>query len=103
LILAMLGLADSTGYTGCCAAIRSLDMCETKTLVDASTLVIGGTPDPTTPQPHKQALAHAIGSAICVMLDAAYLSTPTSQKHSWPSFTPISTIIAGEKKCSTPN
>lgn len=86
----MLGMADSTGYTGCCAAIRSQDIFETVTLVDASTLVVSGMPDPTTPHLHKQALANAIGSAIRVMLDAAYLSTRTSQKHYWPSFTPVS-------------
>lgn len=73
-VTAMLLATDASGYVGCCAAIRDMDMRPTVGLIDIPTLVIGGTADPATPPPHSEALAEAIARARLVMLDAAHLS-----------------------------
>lgn len=65
---------DPIGYAGCCAAIRDMDMRRMAHLIDAPTLVIGGSEDPATPPPHSEALANAISGAELVMLPAAHLS-----------------------------
>lgn len=73
-IAAMLQATDPQGYAGCCAAIRDMDMRRTVALIQAPTLIIGGTQDPATPPPHSEALANAIPSAELVMLHAAHLA-----------------------------
>ncbi|MBI0533446.1 3-oxoadipate enol-lactonase [Sphingomonas sp. TX0522] len=73
-IVKMLRSTDPTGYAGCCAAIRDMDMRRAATLIGVPTLVIGGSADPATPPDHAQALASAIPGATLEMLDAAHLS-----------------------------
>lgn len=73
-IVAMLQATDRHGYTGCCAAIRDMDMRRTVTLVEKPTLVIGGTLDSATPPQHSEALTDAIAGARLVMLKAAHLA-----------------------------
>jgi len=73
-IAAMLQHTDPTGYAGCCAAIRDMDLRRTATLIALPTLVIGGTFDPATPPPHSVALHRAIGGSRLVMLPAAHLA-----------------------------
>ena len=73
-ILAMLEATDATGYAGCCAAIRDMDMRKTVKLVGTPTLIIGGAHDPATPPVHSEALADAIANSRLVMLEAAHLS-----------------------------
>ena len=73
-IAAVLQATDPIGYTGCCAAIRDMDMRRAVSLIEVPTLVIGGTLDPATPPPHSEALAHAITASKLVMLEAAHLS-----------------------------
>ncbi|WP_170825665.1 alpha/beta hydrolase, partial [Sphingobium sp. Ndbn-10] len=65
---------DPQGYAGCCAAIRDMDMRRTVTLIEAPTLVIGGTKDPATPPPHSEALGRSIAGARLTMLEAAHLA-----------------------------
>jgi 3-oxoadipate enol-lactonase len=73
-VTAMLVATDPTGYAGCCAAIRDMDLRRTVSLVERSTLIIGGTLDLSTPPPHSEALAKAVTGAQLVMLEAAHLS-----------------------------
>ncbi len=70
----VLRATSPTGYAGCCAAIRDMDMRRMVHLVTAPTLVIGGDMDPATPRPHSDALAAAIAGADLIMLSAAHLS-----------------------------
>ena len=70
----MLEANDPTGYAGCCAAIRDMDMRRIAPLIDAPVLVVGGTRDPATPPSHSEALASTIAGARLAMLDAAHLS-----------------------------
>lgn len=64
----------ASGYIGCCAAIRDMDMRRMVSLIDRPTLVIAGTRDPATPPPHSDALVAGIKGAALVSLDAAHLS-----------------------------
>jgi 3-oxoadipate enol-lactonase len=63
-----------SGYAGCCAAIRDMDMRATNRLIHVPVLVIGGDHDPATPPDHARFLADAIDGAELSMLDAAHLS-----------------------------
>lgn len=65
---------DPQGYTGCCAAIRDMDMRRTGTLNHVPTLVIGGLKDPATPRAESEMLAAALCDARCAFLGAAHLS-----------------------------
>lgn len=76
----MLLATDQQGYAGCCAAIRDMDMRRTVQLIEAPTLIIGGTRDSATPPPHSDALASAISGARSVMLNAAHLSNVEQSK-----------------------
>lgn len=73
-VKAMLLATDTGGYSGCCAAIRDMDMRRTAALIPVPTLVIGGSLDPATPPPHSTELASTIPDAQLVMLEAAHLS-----------------------------
>lgn len=73
-IVATLLATDRTGYAGCCAAIRDMDMRRTVRLIERPTLVIGGSLDSSTPPPHSDALVKTIPGARLCMLDAAHLS-----------------------------
>lgn len=65
---------NPTGYAGCCAAIRDMDMRRTVRLIYVPTLVIGGNHDPATPPPHSEALAKSIDHARLAMFEAAHLA-----------------------------
>lgn len=73
-IVSTLTVTDPGGYTGCCAAIRDMDMRPVVSLIANPTLVIGGLRDPSTPPSHSEALAAAIVGARLEMLDAAHLA-----------------------------
>lgn len=73
-ITAMLAMTSAQGYAGCCAAIRDMDLRRSVSLIEAETLVIGGTLDPATPPADSVALQQSIGGAQRVMLEAAHLS-----------------------------
>ncbi len=70
----MLLRTDPTGYAGCCAAIRDMDLRRTARLIEVPALVIGGAQDSATPPPHSEALARTIPGALLAMLDAAHLA-----------------------------
>jgi 3-oxoadipate enol-lactonase len=65
---------DLLGYSGCCAAIRDMDMRPLLPLITTPTLVIGGSEDPATPPSHSKLLADLIPGAALCMLAAAHLS-----------------------------
>lgn len=62
------------GYTGCCAAIRDMDLRAIIGLIRAPTLVIAGAQDPATPADHSALIQSHIAGARLVTLDAAHLS-----------------------------
>ncbi|MEW6627547.1 MAG: 3-oxoadipate enol-lactonase [Pseudomonadota bacterium] len=74
-VVAMLMETNPTGYIGCCAAIRDMDMRRTSTLIGLPTLVIGGSLDPSTPLSHSEDLVRAIADSKLGVLAAAHLSS----------------------------
>jgi 3-oxoadipate enol-lactonase len=62
------------GYTGCCAAIRDMDLRGLASSIRARTLVVTGTADESTPPADAEALARAIPKARCVTYTAAHLA-----------------------------
>ncbi len=62
------------GYLGCCAAIRDMDQRKTISHIKASTLVIAGTFDPSTPPAMGQSIAESIRGSRYVELPTAHLS-----------------------------
>jgi 3-oxoadipate enol-lactonase len=62
------------GYSGCCAAIRDMDLRPVVGLIDRPTLVITGDEDPATPPGQGEAIAIAIRGARHVGIKAAHLS-----------------------------
>ncbi len=64
----------ATGYAGCSAAIRDMDMRPILPLISVPTLVVAGLRDPATPPEHAQYLANNIPDASLVELNAAHLS-----------------------------
>lgn len=71
---AMLLATNPHGYTGCCAAIRDMDMRPALPSIDLPTLVIAGNADPATPLEHAHDLANNIPGAHLHILAAAHLS-----------------------------
>lgn len=65
---------DPTGYAGCCAAIRDMDMRRTGTLNQVPALILAGSHDPATPAADSEALAATLGHARIKFLEAAHLS-----------------------------
>jgi len=62
------------GYVGCCAAIREMDQRDAISQIKATTLVIAGTFDPSTPPAMGQFIVGAINGARYVELPTAHLS-----------------------------
>lgn len=73
-VVTVLRRTDPSGYAGCCAAIRDMDMRALLGLIVAPTLIIGGTADLATPPAHTDELANGITGARKIMLEAAHLS-----------------------------
>lgn len=65
---------DPSGYAGCCAAIRDMDMRPTAALIAPPTLVIAGSQDPSTSVADGRWLAEAPRQGRLVAIDAAHLS-----------------------------
>ena len=64
------------GYLACCQAIVAWDHRDRLPAVTASTLVIGGTADPSTPiEPHARTITAGIPGARLEVLEAAHLAT----------------------------
>lgn len=71
---AMILATNPEGYTGCCAAIRDMDLRPTASLIARPTLVIAGTEDPATPSAEGEAIAKTVPGAELATLPAAHLS-----------------------------
>lgn len=70
----MLLACDPSGYAGCCAAIRDMDLRPTAALIVPPTLVIAGSQDPSTSVADGRWLADRAKDGRLVELDAAHLS-----------------------------
>ena len=68
---AMMRSTPSAGYAGCCAAIRDMDLRDRLPRIEAPTLVVAGSDDPSTPAEKVRAIADAIPGARYVELDGA--------------------------------
>jgi 3-oxoadipate enol-lactonase / 4-carboxymuconolactone decarboxylase len=64
---------DPSGYAGCCAAIRDMDLRDVLGRISAPTLVIGGARDQATPPEQGRAIANAIPGAAYAELPGAHL------------------------------
>lgn len=69
-----LAAIDPTGYVGCCAAIRDMDLVPLLARISAPTLVIAGSDDPSTPPQMGQRVAQAITGAQYIELPGAHFS-----------------------------
>jgi 3-oxoadipate enol-lactonase len=66
---------SAEGYAGCCAAIRDMDLRSRLASIQAPTLVISGSDDPSTPPEHGEFIHEGItGSRFMVVEPAAHLS-----------------------------
>lgn len=63
------------GYTGCCAAIETMDLRPVLPTIAAPTLVIAGADDPATPPDHGAVIAAAIPDSRLAILPGAHLAT----------------------------
>jgi 3-oxoadipate enol-lactonase len=59
------------GYAGCCEAIRDMDLRGRLARIDAPTLVVAGSQDPSTPAERVREIAAAVGGARYVELEGA--------------------------------
>lgn len=73
-IRAMILATRSTGYAGCCAAIRDMDMRDFLGTIEAPTLVVIGDQDPATTPERGEYIVQHIPGAQKVVLQAAHLS-----------------------------
>lgn len=66
---------SASGYAGCCAAIRDMDLRDRLGSIKAPTLVISGSDDPSTPPEHGEFVHDGIsGSQFLVVEPAAHLA-----------------------------
>ncbi len=70
----MLAATNSTGYCGCCAALRDTDLRAEIAAIEKPCLVISGTHDPATPPTGLQAIHAALRNSTYVELDSSHLS-----------------------------
>jgi len=70
----MLRQTSVEGYTGCCAAIRDLDLRSLAPAIATPTLVIAGMADVATPPGESEWLARHIPNARCLTLPAAHMA-----------------------------
>jgi 3-oxoadipate enol-lactonase len=68
---ALIRSTPAEGYAGCCEAIRDMDLRDRLASIEAPTLVVAGSRDPSTPAEKVRAVAAAIGGARYVELDGA--------------------------------
>lgn len=65
---------DPTGYVGCCAAVRDMDLRDRLGLIESPVLVVIGAHDPATTPERGQYMVDHIPGAQKAVLDAAHLS-----------------------------
>jgi 3-oxoadipate enol-lactonase len=72
----MIVATDAEGYAGCCEAIAGMDLLPELSRIEASTLIVAGADDPSTPPEHAEAIAERIPNArVEVLDDAAHLAS----------------------------
>jgi 3-oxoadipate enol-lactonase len=60
---AQLTASPAGGYAACCGAIKRMDLRDDVRRIDAPTLVVSGSDDPSTPREHQELIASRIGGA----------------------------------------
>jgi 3-oxoadipate enol-lactonase len=65
----MISSIAAEGYAGCCEAIAGTDLRDGLNRISATTLVLAGAQDPTTPPDHGEAIARAVSGARLEVLD----------------------------------
>lgn len=85
---------NPTGYAGCCAAIRDMDLRDRLGLIEAPTLVVIGMHDPATPPERGQYVVERIPGAQKLVLDTAHLSNVEAPEHFNRS---VLAFLAGER------
>ena len=68
---AMIRATAPEGYAGCCEAIRDMDLRDRLARIEAPTLVVAGSEDPSTPAEKVRTIADAIRGASYVELEGA--------------------------------
>jgi 3-oxoadipate enol-lactonase len=68
---AVIRLTSPEGYAGCCEAIRDMDLRGRLARIDAPTLVVAGSQDPSTPAERVREIAGAVDGARYVELEGA--------------------------------
>jgi 3-oxoadipate enol-lactonase len=71
---------NTTGYIGCCEAVRDMDFTASNPSIKAPTLVIVGSQDAATPPAAGEAIAKAIKGAKVASLDAAHIANVEQPK-----------------------
>jgi len=67
--------SPAEGYASCCGAIERMDLREDLRRIEAPTLVISATDDPSTPPEHQRLIADLIpGSRLEVIQNAAHIA-----------------------------
>jgi 3-oxoadipate enol-lactonase len=75
-VIHALAQTDPEGYAGCCEALATTDLRDDIARISASTLVISGAQDPSTPPSDGQLIADTIQRALFVVVDpGAHLSS----------------------------
>jgi 3-oxoadipate enol-lactonase len=67
----MLRSTPPEGYAGCCEAIRDMDLRERLARIEAPTLVVAGSEDPSTPPERVRELAAEVPGARYVEIEGA--------------------------------
>jgi 3-oxoadipate enol-lactonase len=68
---ALIRSTPAEGYAGCCEAIRDMDLRDRLAAIEAPTLVLAGSQDPSTPAEKVRAIADAVAGARYVELEGA--------------------------------
>jgi 3-oxoadipate enol-lactonase len=72
---AMLHSTPPEGYAGCCEAIRDMDLRGRLAVIEAPTLVLAGSEDPSTPPEKVRAIAEAVrGASYLELAGAAHIA-----------------------------
>jgi 3-oxoadipate enol-lactonase len=67
----MVASTPPEGYAGCCAAIRDMDLRPRLAAIEAPTLVVAGSDDPSTPKEKVRPIAEAVRGARYVEIEGA--------------------------------
>jgi 3-oxoadipate enol-lactonase len=67
----MIASTPPNGYAGCCAAIRDMDLRPRLARIEAPTLVVAGSDDPSTPKENVRPIADAVAGARYVEIEGA--------------------------------